>query len=139
MNAHFTNHLNEPWTAPTNQTCRKPVLYDFKHHLLKRLHYINHDMKICTVMTSLLLVEICNAHFPDIFASSYERRSKQRLSNNNSFFTPLLFEVQTLIVCAPSLHQCCSKRRTQTERFTTTYSLKMSETARVGHGTSPKD
>jgi len=119
MNAHFTNNLNEPWTALTNQTCRKPVLYDFKYHLLKRLHCINHCLKICTVMTSLPLVDIRNAHFPYIFAS-YERRSKQGLSNNDSFFTPLLFEVQTFIVCAPSLHQCCSKHRTQTEHLSTT-------------------
>jgi hypothetical protein len=92
MNVHFTNRLNEPWTALKNQTGRKPVLYDFKYHLLTRIHFINHDLKICTVMTSLPLVDKCNTHFPYIFASSYERRSKHSLSRT------------TL-----SLHHCCSK------------------------------
>jgi hypothetical protein len=102
-----------------------------------RLHFITHELKICTVMTSLPLVGKFNTHFPCIFASSFERSSKQSVRSNNSFFTPLLFEVQTLITCAPSLHQCCSKHRTQTEHFSTTFSLKMLQPARVDHGKSP--
>jgi hypothetical protein len=137
MNAHCTNHLNEPWTPLNNQTCRQPVLYVFKYHLLMLLHFITHELKICTVMTSSPLVDKFNTQFPYIFASSFERSSKQRVSSNNSFFTPLMFEVQTLITCAPSLHQCCSKYRTQTEHFSTTFPFKMLEPARVDHGKSP--
>jgi hypothetical protein len=93
MNACFTDHLNEPRTALTNQTSRKPilVLYDFKYHL----HCINHDLKICTVMTSLPLVDICEAHFFLIFS-----HPPMKGEANKAWATTTL-----------SLHHCCSKCR----------------------------
>jgi hypothetical protein len=97
MNARLTNHLNEPWTALTNQTSRKPVLvlHDFKYHLLKRLHCINHYLKICTVMTSLPLVDICNAHFSSYFRILLWKEKQIKVEQQQLF----------------SLHHYCSKCR----------------------------